>query len=104
MSEYKGWHVFMQWLYLPFSKELWLVEVLSTEDFGWALSAAVGMQSATVLTLRRLQAAKENLSDLAVLVVFTAEFCIQRVDFLGRFLQSTLNVTVFCILIIGLIF
>lgn len=68
------------------------------------LDAAVGMQSATVLTLQWLQAAKENLSDLAVLVVFTGEFCIQRVDFLGRFLQSTLNVAVFCILIIRLIF
>lgn len=51
MSEYKGWHVFMQRLYLPFRKELWLMEALSTEDSGWVLSSAVRMQSATMIKL-----------------------------------------------------
>lgn len=44
MSEYKAWHVFMQRLCLPFSKKLWLMDVLSTEDSGWVLSSAVRMQ------------------------------------------------------------
>lgn len=32
MSEDQGWRVFMRRLYLPFSKKLWLMEVLSTGD------------------------------------------------------------------------
>lgn len=66
MSEYKGWHVFMQRLYLPFSKKLRLMDVLSTEDAGWVLSS---LECKVMIKLRRLQAAKENLSDRAVLVV-----------------------------------
>jgi len=70
MGEYKGWHVFMRRLYLPFSKKLWLMEALSTEDLGWVLISAVRTQSATMIELRRLQAAEENLSNPAVPAAF----------------------------------
>ena len=60
----------MRRLYLPFSKKLWLVEALSTEDLGWVLISAVRTQSATMIELRRLQAAEENLSNPAVPAAF----------------------------------
>lgn len=47
MSEYKGWHVFVQRLYLPFSEKLWLMEALSTE----VLSSAVRMRIAATIKL-----------------------------------------------------